>query len=171
MRYTLDTSIVSAADRRLKEHDLASIDRLIKLGHDGTLILQLTEAFERDFSRYEGAEGRQQRLDWLLQSPVVEKRASGTFRLDVSSLDGNDLLADDDTLRLDRALRDLLGVRGTSPAKAYSDIDHLIAHHRSGADTFITVDSKTILRHHETLAELGIVVLTPAAAVARAEQR
>jgi len=171
VRYTLDTSIVSAADRRLSEHDLISIDRLIELGREGTVMLQLAEAYERDFSRHVGDERRQRRLDWLLQSPVVEKRASGAFRLDVSSLDGNDLLADGDVVQLDKALIDLLGVRGEPPAKAYSDIDHLIAHYMSGADAFITVDSKTILRHRERLAELGIVVLTPAEAVARAEPR
>ena len=169
MRYTLDTSIVSAADRRLSEHDLISIDRLIELGREGTVMLQLAEAYERDFSRYVGDERRQRRLDWLLQSPVVEKRASGAFRLDVSPLDGNDLLADCDVVQLDKALIDLLGVRGEPAARAYSDIDHLIAHYMSGADAFITVDSKTILRHRERLAELGIVVLTPAEAVARAE--
>jgi hypothetical protein len=170
MRYTIDTSVVIAADKREEEHDLPSIDRLIELGHEGTVDLQLAEAYERDFARFSDHDARLQRLDWLAKSPVATRRASGAFRLDVSELDGNDLLADD-VAHLDKALIDLLGIRGEPSAKAYSDIDHLIAHYMSGADAFITVDSKTILCHHEALAELGIVVLTPAEAVVRAETR
>jgi len=171
VRYTIDTSVVIAADKREEEHDLPSIDRLIELGQVGTVALQLAEAYERDFSRFTDPSGRLQRLDWLARSPVAARRASGAIRLDVSALDGNDLLTDGDVAQLDKALIDLLGVRGNPLAKAYSDIDHLIAHYMSGADAFITVDSKTILRHRERLAELGIVVLTPAEAVARAEPR
>jgi hypothetical protein len=171
VRYTIDTSVVIAADQRQEQHDLPSINRLIELGHEGTVMLQLAEAYERDFSRYVGHDRRQRRLDWLLQSPVVEKRASGAVRLDVGSLDGNDLQADGDVDHLDKALIDILGVRGNPLARAYSDIDHLIAHRMSGADAFITVDADTILCHHEALAELGILVLTPAVAVARAEPR
>ena len=170
MRYTLDTSVVIAVDKREEDHDLPSIDRLVELGHQGTVDLQLAEAYERDFSRFTDLGGRVQRLDWLAKSPVATRRASGASRLDVSELDGNDLLADD-VAHLDKALIDLLGVRGEPAAKAYSDIDHLIAHYMSGADAFITVDSKTILRRRERLAELGIVVLAPAEAVACADSR
>lgn len=170
MKYTIDTSVVIAADKREEEHDLPSIDRLIELGHEGTVDLQLAEAYERDFARFSDHDARLQRLDWLAKSPVATRRASGASRLDVSELDGNDLLADD-VAHLDKALIDLLGVRGEPAAKAYSDIDHLIAHYMSGADAFITVDSKTILRRRERLAELGIVVLAPAEAVACADSR
>jgi len=167
IRFTLDTSIVIAADKRQTVHDLESIDRLIELGHQGSITLQLTEAYERDFSRYDDHVGRQQRLGWLQQNPITEHRSSGAFRLGVSVLDGNDILIDSDEATLNDQLIAILGVRGQSVAKAYSDIDHLLAHSRSKADAFITVDESTILNRRHALALLGITVLSPAEAVSR----
>jgi hypothetical protein len=126
--------------------------------------LQLAEAYERDFSRYTDCDGRDQRLSWLQQNPVAERRASGAFRLDVSELGGNDVIVDKEAL-LSRELVTILKARGSPTARAYSDIDHLLAHHMSGADAFVTVDQSTILNHKNALAAHGITVLTPAEAV------
>jgi hypothetical protein len=169
IRYTIDTSIVVAAEQLQTAHDLDAIVLLIGLCRQGSVVLQLTEAYERDFARYRGDDARRERLAWLEQSPVVKRRASGAFRLDVSALDGNDLLADDELAKLELALASILPIKNGAPARVYSDIDHLIAHYMSGADAFITVDERTILRHREALAELGITVLTPAEAVARSK--
>lgn len=132
--------------------------------------LQLAEAYERDFSRYTDHDGRQRRLAWLQQNPVADRRASGAFRLDVSVLGGNDVLVGEEEAALSQELTALLGVRGQPAAKAYSDIDHLLAHYMSRADGFVTVDQETILTHRDALAALGVTVLTPAEAVSRAAQ-
>jgi hypothetical protein len=162
---TLDTSVVVAAEQRQTRHDLPSIDRLIDLAVAGVVKLQLCEAYERDFARYPDDEGRQRRLAWLRNSPVIPRRASGGIRLGVSSLDGNDLLATPEQAEVNQWLTELLGVRGTRPSKAYSDIDHLLAHLMAGAAAFVTVDSKTILRHREQLRTRGVTVVTPAEAL------
>jgi hypothetical protein len=169
--FTLDTSIVCAADHRQTSHDLESIDRLIELGHQGVITLQLAEAYERDFSRYTGDERRYQRLVWLQTNPVLEYRASGAFRLDVSSLGGNDALIGSKEASLDRDLLASLRAKGNPIAKAYSDIDHLLAHQMSGADAFVTEDEKTILKRRDVLATLNVVVLTPAEALAKVTTR
>ncbi len=132
------------------------------------MTLQLAEAYERDFSRYTDHDGRRQRLAWLQQNPVAERRASGACRLDVSVVDGNDLIVGDEEATLDQQLVAILRVRGGPAPKAYSDIDHLLAHHMSGADAFVTVDQSTILNHRDALAAHGITVLNPAEAVNRA---
>lgn len=135
------------------------------------MTLQLAEAYERDFSRYTDNDGRRQRLTWLQGSPVAKQWTGGAFRLDVSCLGNNDMVVSDEQSALERHLVEILGTRGTPTAKAYSDIDHLLAHHMSGADAFITVDQSTILKHLDALAAHGITVLTAAEAVLGAGHR
>lgn len=57
----------------------------------------------------------------------------------------------------------------SKPAKRTSDTDHLIAHHRSAAHAFVTLDECTILVHRDALAQLGVKVCWPTEAVAMIE--
>ena len=104
-------------------------------------------------------------------------RVGGIFRLDVSTLGGPDVLGGGGDVDLDHQLRMILAPTVTkrpipghevaphAAAKAFSDIDHLIAHLRSGADAFVTLDVSTILNRGSALADLGIVVCRPSEAL------
>ena len=170
---TLDTSCVSAVANPSPTDDPAEVEAigaLVDLFRVGSVRLQLAAAYERDFDRDRDDDRRRERLDWLATVPPIA-RAPGVFRLDVSILNGPDVLASDEEVHLDAQLEAILpGGRGRmeravgdprGAAKATSDRDHLIAHWRSGAYWFATLDVDTILRFRSKLAELGIVVVRP----------
>jgi hypothetical protein len=77
------------------------------------------------------------------------------------------MLCGEETVLLNDKLIELLGIQGkaTNPSRAYSDIDHLLAHALSGADMFVTVDEGTILNRQQELWGLGLKVLRPAEAL------
>jgi hypothetical protein len=77
------------------------------------------------------------------------------------------MLCGDETVFLNDKLIELLGIQGkaANPSRAYSDIDHLLAHALSGADMFVTVDEGTILNRKQELWGLGLKVLRPAEAL------
>lgn len=168
MILTLDTCVVLAAVNREESHDLASIDQLFELAASGRISMQLTEAFRRDLSRTIKDEATSvARRNWLAESPVMPSPVGGVFRLDVSPLGSNDMFCDEKTETLNDKLIELLGVNRSiaDPSKAYSDIDHLLAHAISGADTFVTVDEDTILNKQQELLGLGLKVFRPAEAL------
>jgi hypothetical protein len=174
--FTLDTSCVSAlANPENSSSDpteVAAMDRIVDLAREGLASLQLTTSYERDFGRWTNETGRKERLEWLGQVPMLPP-APGLFRLDVSTLDGSDVLASDDEEPMDGQLRTILGpsLHDTSAlmpdrvAKSFSDIDHLLAHWRSGADQFVTLDYKTILHKQTDLAAIGDTVCRPTEAL------
>lgn len=177
---TLDTSCVSALANPQPSNDKAEVvalEQLVDLARHGDVALQLTEAYERDFDRWEDPEGRRARLDWLAKADHLRRRVGGILRLDASVFDGPDVLAGPADVELDRRLRDLLrpspGERDVpsyedepnAAAKAFSDIDHLVAHVRSGATRFVTLDVATILKRREGLEVLGIVACLPSDAI------
>jgi|SRR3984893_1211490 len=173
---TLDTSCVVALAHDQPTNDpreVEALELLMDLARQGTLGLQLTSAYERDFERFKDEAGRADRLAWLSKAPVIQ-RVGGIFRFDVSGWDGPDLLASPEDEQLDQDLRLLLGPLGVRPdveaadqvapsraPKVFSDIDHLIAHKRSGAQFFVTLDNKTILKKRERLQALGIDARKP----------
>ncbi|MTA28975.1 MAG: hypothetical protein F2562_08995 [Actinobacteria bacterium] len=168
MLLTLDSCVVFAAVKREELHDLASIDGLFSLATSGRFRIQLTEAFNRDMSRKSGADELTAERDaWLADSPVLPTPAGGVSRIGVSLLDSNDMLCDKDTAVLNDKLVELLPPKGadSNPSKAYSDIDHLLAHAFSGADVFVTVDERTILNKQQELWGLGLRVLRPSEAL------
>ena len=176
---TLDTSCVSALANPQDSNELCEVDavtRIVDSARDRRVRLQLTTAYDRDFERFTVAEGRASRLAWLAQAPAL-RRAPGVFRLDVSALDAGDVIGGDEDEELDQRLRDILmpslGARPVPPyeeapgaaAKRFSDLDHLIAHWRSGADAFVTLDTNTILNRTEALERLGIRACKPSQAL------
>lgn len=164
MLLTLDSCVVFAAVNREETHDLLSIEKLFSLASSGIFRIQLTEAFNRDASRKSGDDELTAERDaWLADSPVLPTSAGGVFRIGVSLLDSNDMLCDEAMAALNEKLIELLPPKGAdlNPSKAFSDIDHLLAHAYSEADIFVTVDKRTILNKQKELLDLGIRVLTP----------
>ena len=85
--------------------------------------------------------------------------------MNVSELNGPDQLAGQEKVHLDTQLRQILGPgrvrRNDLPsnegdpgaaAKVMSDIDHLLAHYKSGATWFVTTGVRTILKWKGQLA-------------------
>ena len=172
--FTIDTCVLIALQKDETEHDISSIRQLFQAALNGRVCLQLTAAFERDRVRNIEKAGALQRaeelLDWVSCQPVIPQRAGGAFRLDVSPLGGDDLVCDEEIAQLSDRLEALLPqpkVKRARPdvAHRYSDIDHLLAHHLSKADAFVTIDRDTILDFREELETLGLTVCTPAEAV------
>ncbi len=179
MTLTLDTSCVSAGAAPQPSDppdEVAAIVALIDLAREGRVRLQLTAAYERDVERWRDDVGRAQRAAWLAKVPI--KAVGGVFRLDVSVLGGPDVLAGNADVSLNERLKALLAPTTSArhiagyeeapgvAAKVFSDIDHLIAHVKSGADAFVTLDLSTILGRRVRLAEAGIRVCTPTEALA-----
>ena len=166
---TFDSSVIFAVIKRETYHDLSAIEQLISLARESIISIQVTEAFRRDVSRSRVSEVIARQLDWLAKSPVLQGSVGGVFRLDVSLLGSNDMLCDKRTETLNDKLIELLGIQGkaANPSRAYSDIDHLLAHALSGADMFVTVDEDTILNRQKGLWGLGLKVLRPAEALRR----
>lgn len=98
-------------------------------------------------------------------------RQTNYFRLDVSALDGPDVIAsDEDVARIDRleAVIFEAGVvkaGGVGALAKAADLDILEAHLRSGADYFVTRDGHFIASRDTLRHEFGITVLTPAEAL------
>jgi hypothetical protein len=178
---TLDTSCVSALANPQDSNDqdeIPALDALVDLARQDEIVLQLTSAYERDFERYGDDDARSQRLQWLATAPPIQ-RVGGVFRLDVSVLNGPDVLGGESDVQLDQQLRQILRPSLAHPgeipgyeddpraaAKLFSDIDHLIAHFPSGAQWFVTLDAKTILKRHDALKGIGIEVRRPSSALA-----
>jgi hypothetical protein len=175
---TLDTNCVIPFVREQPMHrtQFDALTALIDAADSGIIELQLTASYDRDFARYQGDDGRARQLKWLASAPIIRERAAGLFILGVSVLDGPDVHASDEEGVLYDAIRDVVAPKldlallehttSEELAKITSDIDHLIASHRSGAAAFVTLDVRTILRHRLALSELGITVLWPIEAVA-----
>jgi hypothetical protein len=165
---TVDTCVLIALLNWEIEHDPVSIEALLQAARDNRVDLQVTAAFDRDRLRSRDQRGAEL-LEWVRTQPVLSVRAGGAFRSDVSVLDGPDLLADEATGALARRIQEVLRIKqldARKPDKVFSDADHLLAHHLSGADAFVTVDDRTILSHRVELAKLGLLVLTPREALA-----
>ena len=174
-RLTLDTNCISALANPQASNDPAEVqalEQLVDLARSRRLTVQLASAYDRDVERWTDVEGRAQRLAWLAQAPEI-RRVGGLFRLDVSVLDGPDVLGSDAETELDERLRAILAptkTQGPIPgyevapgvaAKLFSDIDHLIAHRMSEADFFVTLDESTILSRRVALQGEGIAVCRP----------
>jgi hypothetical protein len=176
---TLDTSCISALANPQPTDDpdeVQALEALVARAKSGQIELQLTVAYERDFERLTSDEARADRLRWLATSPVI-RVVPGVFRLDVSRLEGGDVLGGDAAVERDQELRRILipsradraapnyeDAPGAA-AKLMSDVDHLIAHRMSGASHFVTLDKSTILKRAPRLAAVGIQVCLPSIAL------
>jgi hypothetical protein len=172
---TLDTCCVSALANPQETNDpfeVSTLEQIVALACDGVIRIQITTACERDSARWKDPVGRETRLTWLASaSPIL--CASGVFRLNVSAINGRDVLGNEADMELDQKLRRILLPSRAATSmlsheeepettmKLFSDIDHLMAHWRSRADAFLTLDASTILKRNEMLRDLGIVACKP----------
>ena len=182
LRFTLDTTCVIAMAKTESGNpptELDAIARLIDMARAGRVELQLTASYDRDFDRYRSPEGRSRQLEWLSNVPVIPERAPGLFVIGVSVLDGPDVIASDQDAAMYERIRSILdpdfngNLLSDDPssrlAKRTSDADHLIAHWRSGATAFATLDSSTILVRRGALQQHRLSVCWPSEAVALAD--
>lgn len=178
---TLDTCCVSAIahDEPAHAEQVEAIGALIDLARVGRVGLQVTAAYERDFERLRDEGKRSERLAWLSTAPVIET-VGGVLRWDVSVWDGLDVWAGDDDGELADRVQAIVAPGALRPAavssdeskpgkaaKVFSDIDHLVAHAKSAAAWFATIDTKTILCHRAALAEIDVHVALPSEILAR----
>ncbi len=96
-------------------------------------------------------------------------RETSIFRLGYSRLDSGDVLTDANGVATADALRELV-FKDRDPAEIdernrLADVDHLIAHRRSGNDAFVTRDGEILQSAKELLVEFQIKVMSPNDAV------
>ena len=155
LQLTLDSSCVIHGAQNQSEADF--VDRLVDLARDGVVGLWLAEAFEADLARA-SVEHHRVNLGWLQTRPVV-RNLPGPFRLDYSLLDGRDVLGNESTMEVAEIVGDIVlpptlrtGQLDASDERLTdrwrrrtNDVQHLLAHHMSGHDAFVTTDSRDIL--------------------------
>jgi hypothetical protein len=178
LRFTIDTCCV--IDGAQQEHAWREVDELVEMARAGTIELWLTTAFDGD-QRRAGADKYEINRRWLQERPIIG-RAVNPVRLDYSeaSLDGMVLACDEDD-NADQIIQDLLprvsrrrGRRNPEVAGMHPKIDdvhHLSSHRMHGNDVFVTRDSDMLDVRDQLLARVGIVVETPAEALARSQAR
>lgn len=166
LQVTLDTAcIIDAAEGT---HAASEIHELVQLARDGKIGVCLTSGFEVDQVRA-SEENYRRNLAWLSGQPIV--RIPGVFRLDVSVLDGPDVLASDEVAAVDekimRILRPSWRPGQAFPERKVNDVHHLSAHYMSGNAIFVTRDNDDIIRRAGPLKhEVGIVVMNTMDALA-----
>jgi hypothetical protein len=166
--FTLDTNSVIAAAN--KEPDGPSVDRLVELARAGMIAIARTSGFEAD-QRKASPEQRRDNLDYLSQTPIL--KVPGPLRLgpDYEFFNG-DVFIDDDTQHVDEQISQIVleGKKPEDAGRRMIDVHHLTAHVMAGHDVFVTRDKHMIKkRTQERLrSDVGIVVMTPPEAVARA---
>lgn len=178
LRLTLDTSaVISAAQGQQHAEE---IDQLAELARSGRILVALATTFDVE-QRRASSENRLRNLEWLRSCPV--HRHAAPFRLDYSTLGGPDVLASKNTAEASKTIEDILLAPNYRPGgfdasdadaiyrwqRKINDAQHLVAHHMSGFDAFVTRDDDDMLKKRGLLARhVGIEVLGPEEAVMRA---
>lgn len=178
LRLTLDTSVVISAAQG--QRHAREISQLVTLVQNGRLALALARTFEVEQQRASEM-NRLQNLSWLSSCPV--HRHVAPFRLDYSPLGGGDVLIGGNTDQIAAAVEQILlppkyrsGNLSANDAvfmatwrRKINDVQHLISHHMSGYDAFVTQDDDDMLKKRGLLrSRVGIDVIDPTEAVQRA---
>ena len=158
MKLTVDTNVLrDAVEPHRAGHAIAT--DILALHHAGKCEVRVTTRLDVDV-------GSDPLRELIASLDVLDTPAVGTvFRLDYSTLDGGDVLADEAWAREVDELMYLVfpGADPNSPRhkNRVADIDHLMGHKLSGRDVFVTND-KGILTHQEELRHrFGITVMAP----------
>jgi hypothetical protein len=175
LKFTIDTCCV--IDGAHHEHAWAEVDALVDLARRGVIELWLTAAFNGDQRR---APDDKYAINhrWLLDRPIIGRTANPA-RLDYTeAMLGFMVLGGGDDDNADQVVQDLLPrvssgkrkptVPGMHPK--IDDVHHLTSHRVQGNDVFVTRDSDILDVRDQLLAQVGIIVETPAEALARARQ-
>jgi hypothetical protein len=160
LKLTLDTNCIIAGAQG--EPNAVYVDQLAELARAGRVTISITSGFGVD-QRTASPERRQANLAYLASMPVVH--VPGQFRFNVSFLDGEDVLTDDETADLDKLITEMVS-GGKVTSKKINDVHHLTAHWMARNDIFVTSDDHDVVKKRERLrVEAGIVVKTPAETV------
>lgn len=166
LRLTLDTyCVIVAAQNR---NHRAEVDRLVDLARAGHVELWLTSAFTYDQATAPADKYAVNRK-WLAERPCIGT-VPGPFRLDLSPLNGQDVLGDDATANADERIKAILlpeplATGQVAAGSRMHDVHHLTAHLMAGNAAFVTNDNNMLKKREALRDEVGITVLNPAEAV------
>lgn len=178
LRLTLDTSVVISAAQG--QQHAQEVNQLVTLARNGHITLALATTFEVEQQRASEV-NRLQNLSWLSGCPV--HRHAAPFRLGYSLLGGGDVLVGGNTDQVAAAVEQILLPPKYRPGnfnandavfmdawrRKINDVQHLISHHMSGYDAFVTRDDDDMLKKRDLLrSRVGIDVIDPIEAVQRA---
>jgi hypothetical protein len=168
---TIDTNCVIHSVQAQQYGD--EVDELVRLARLGVVDLSLTTAFDVDQERA-GSANRALNLQWLSERPMID-RIPQPARWGYSDWGGGSVWAPDgidevsaeiERLVLSAKYRaghldvddpDLMG----RWRRKVTDVQHLLAHHMSGNDAFVTSDEDDMVKKRDALqAATGIVIYT-----------
>ena len=166
LKITLDTNcIVNILDDESKTAtSVKELGHIFQLCEDGIIDLAVTTRFQSDQSNDNDKDRAIRIANKLSELPVGT--ISSSFRLDVSVLNGSDMLGSVEIIAISNELTKILFPSGINRSSAtasnkINDVDHLIGHFINNRDIFIT-DDKGILRKAETIRNLlGITTMNP----------
>lgn len=144
-RITIDTNCVNA------KHEDDALNTLEKWEKEGKLILQRSDTFLKELK------GPPERIS----KGMSFKQQPSLFTLDVSNLDGDDVLAGPDTQNDLRFI--LFPTTQNLNNNQANDIEHLRQHVMTGGHAFITKNTNDFIKNgkKEKLWNLGIWVFEP----------
>lgn len=156
-----DTESPTATSRK-------EIAELIRHAENGRVQIVITTRVEGDLDQ-DRDEVRRLRIRQCLSTFEV---IGSPPRWDESSWDGGDFWADNQTQVLSSAIQNVLFPNLSQNDRRFGnkirDIDHITAHAMAQRNIFVTDDGE-LNRRAEELRKLGIVVMRPAACLARVE--
>ena len=170
-RLYIDTGVLIAAMDEGDGHHSAC-QPLIGAAESGRVTLLWSSPLEYDLETA-GAERRARRLSWLHKCPFMT-RTTAPFALDVSGLDGGDVLSGDEDTEVMTALRRLLFKpkpernSGHSHRRPNLDLHHAYTAVMQRADLVTLDDDDLWKKRHRILAEDGLRVLHPDEAISSA---
>ena len=149
---TLDTNLLQELWRN--QDKVAVVEDLLKLAQRGLVDLAVTTRIDADIPR-------RPLSDRISKLPVLGvKRIGSVFRLDVSSLDGGDVLGDDRVLADMDSIKHELRLLGKKNPE-WQDWDHIYGHYSSGRDVFLTWDRGILNIAAQLKTKLGVIVMKP----------
>jgi hypothetical protein len=154
-RLTLDTNLLQEYWREQAKRDV--VEQLLALADDGKVELVVTNRIDDDIPSGPLAER-------LRELPTMGiGRIGGAFRLDISALDGLDMLGSDVFVKLTVQAEAELLRRGRSKDKIpdWRDWDHLHGHFLKHRDVFLTWDKRLIEGAGIIAEQLPITAMTP----------
>ena len=151
---TLDTNVLEEYWR--EQENAAVTESLLDLAMIGQVDLAITSRINADIPDLPLAN----RINDLPELNV--QQIGSVFRLDLSALDGGDLLGSDIFLDVIATLDDKFIRQGRRKKRPdWRDWDHLHGHYLSGREVFLTWDRPILEVASELQQQLGIVVMTP----------
>lgn len=159
---TLDTNVVQEYWRQRAQAPI--VEALLDLAERKLINLAVTRRIYEDVPRFP----LKDRIDEL---PEIGINVTGSvFRLDVSALNGGDMLGSDTSMDVFESVIQSLDIQGL-PTPDWRDWDHVHAHYLSGRDAFLTWDKGILRAAPQLKAQLEIIVMKPEEFIARLSDR